>query len=789
MKREDIKEILMENRGRKNPTIADIASTLNLGTKDITELMKLINEMEEEGEVIQSKKGRLCFPIDLGYYTGKIQLHQKGFGFLIRNDEKDQKNRNDIFIPPSSTMNAMNGDTVMVKLFDGIKEGNRLEGEVVKILNRNTKTVIGTFMESKNFGFVVPDDKRMTEDIFISKSNTLNARNNDVVVVEITKYSSREKSAEGKILSVLGQKGEPGVDLLSILERYNLVKEFPESVMKYVNDISEEITEEEIEKRRDLRSETIVTIDGADAKDLDDAVTVTKLENGNYKLGVHIADVTHYVKENSVLDKEALRRATSVYLIDTVIPMLPQKLSNNLCSLNPHTDKLTLSCEMEIDQNGKVKDYDIFESVINTTQRMTYSDVTAILEGNNQEVLDKYKELVPMFKEMEELFEILNKRRMNRGAIDFDFTESEIKLNEKGEPISVEPFVRGVSNRIIEEFMLICNETVAEHMYYTKMPFVYRIHEEPDPEKLQIFSQFANNIGIPLRIGKEVEPKDLQKIIETVRGTDEEQVLSKLLLRSMMQAKYSPNNLGHFGLAAKFYTHFTSPIRRYPDLQIHRIIKLFINGKLDDKTIQKYQGIVENASEISSDMERVAQDAEREMDDLKKTEYMHAHLGEEFEGIISSVTNFGFFVELPNTIEGLVRINTLPVGYTYDDVRMTISNEDGSDIFRLGDTVRVIVSSVNINFREVNFDLLGRIDKDGSYDERNTRELILEKPLFVGRFNKKSTSKKGDSSKSKHKNANKSHDKKKSSKSGNFYDKFKKSSKSKKHKSSKRRQG
>ena len=738
MNREEILLILNQNRGKQNPTISELASKCDISAKELSTFIALIDNMESSGDVVISKKGRICFPEDLGYLTGRIQIHPKGFAFLIRNDEKDQKSRNDVFIPPSHKSNAMNGDTVLVKLFDGVQiTDTKLEGEVVKILNRNTTTVIGTYQESQNFGFVLPDDKRLNEDIFIQKSNSLNARNNDVVVVEITKYSSKDKSTEGKIISVLGQKGEPGVDILAIFERFNLVKEFPEDVVKYVDDISEVIEEDEIKRRRDLRNEIVVTIDGADAKDLDDAISVKKLENGNYKLGVHIADVTHYVKENSPLDREALKRATSVYLIDTVIPMLPQKLSNNLCSLNPNTDKLTLSCEMEIDFNGKVKEYDIFESVIRTTERMTYDNVTKILDNSDAEVTERYKDLIPMFKVMEELFQILNKKRMVRGAIDFDFTESVITLDENGEPISIEPFFRGVSNRIIEEFMLVANETVAEHMFYTKMPFVYRIHEDPDPEKLETFAQFATNIGIPLRIGREVEPRDLQKIIEFVKGTDEEQVLSKLLLRSMMQAKYSPNNLGHFGLAAEFYCHFTSPIRRYPDLQIHRIIKHFINGRMDDKAIQRYQSIVEVASEISSDMERVAQDAEREVEDLKKTQYMHAHLGEEFNGVISSVTNFGFFVELPNTIEGLVRITTLPQDYYFDESRMIIVNDTGADIFRLGDQVRIIVSSVNIDFREINFDLLGRIDKEGSYEERATRESILARPLVVGNFNTK----------------------------------------------------
>lgn len=723
----------------RNPTMEELGNALGLETKEeLTELIRHVNNMEVTGQIIKTKKGRISLPENMGFFSGRLQLHQKGFGFLIQDKIEGQPNRPDVFIPPNKTKNAMNGDTVLVKVdLKAFETRGKDEGEVVKIVSRNTSTVIGVYQENPNFGFVVPEDKKVREDIFIPKGESLNAKNNDVVVVELTKYPSGERNAQGKIISVLGRKGEPGVDMLTVLAKYNLPREFPQKVLDYVDDIPAGISQAELDRRRDLRGETIVTIDGADAKDLDDAISVKKLENGNYRLGVHIADVTHYVRENTVLDEEAIKRATSVYLIDLVIPMLPQKLSNDLCSLNPNTDKLSLSCEMEIDRHGAVKQSDVFESVIRTTARMTYDDVNAILTDRDEALREKYADLVPMFETMEELFHILNEKRIARGAIDFDFTESYIELDEKGEPIDVRPFVRGVSNRIIEEFMLAANETVAETYHWQRLPFVYRIHEDPDPEKLQIFSDMATTMGVPVRFGKDIEPKDLQKVLANVKGTDAEHVLSKLLLRSMMQAKYSPTNLGHFGLAAKFYTHFTSPIRRYPDLQIHRIIKKQLNGKLAGPEIEKYHNIVAKISTISSEMERVAEDAEREVDDLKKAQYMHAHLGQEFDGVISSVTSFGFFVELPNTIEGLVHINTLPPDVMYDDRRMILTS-DTYGVIQLGDRVKVQVAAVDLDNREINFEFLGRISEEGEFTKR--KDHLTREPLVLGNFSRSKSS-------------------------------------------------
>lgn len=737
-----IVEHLKVRQSKKFPSVDELASELGLLGRELAELDRQITAMELSGLVMKTKKGRIALPEDLGFHSGKIQLHERGFGFLIHGKQDGQPAQEDVFIPPDKTGNAMNGDTVLVKV-ETVRYNNREkeEGEVIKIISRNTSTVIGVYEDSPNFGFVVPEDKKVTTDIFIPRGEDLSAKTGDVVVVEITKYPGQNKNAEGKIISVLGRKGEPGVDMLIILAKYNLPKEFPQHVLDFVDRIPETLDPAEAARRRDLTEEVIITIDGADAKDLDDAITVKRLENGNYKLGVHIADVSHYVKENSPVDQEALKRATSVYLIDLVIPMLPQKLSNNLCSLNPNTRKLTLSCEMEIDQNGKIKHSEVFESVIRTSERMTYDDVNAILEKNDEELSKKYETLVPMLKEMEELFVILNRKRMQRGAIDFDFTESYIELNEQGEPVDIRPFVRGVSNRIIEEFMLAANETVAETYYWQKLPFIYRIHEDPDPEKIEAFSESANLMGVSVRFGKDIEPRDLQAILEKVKGTHAEHVLSKLLLRSMMQAKYAPTNLGHFGLAAKYYSHFTSPIRRYPDLEIHRIIKRQLNGEMDALNLERYSEIVKNVSDVSSDMERVAEQAERDVDDMKKAQYMHAHLGEEFEGTISSVTGFGFFVELRNTVEGLVHITTLPPDVEFDDRRMILSSATYG-VLRLGDKIRVRVEGVDVDAGDVDFGFLGRIDDEGEFTQRGD---VTEdnQPLYLGNFDKTQRARRG----------------------------------------------
>lgn len=736
-----IADHLKERESKKMPTMDELAAELGLKGQERGELDRTVGEMELKGLVMKTKKGRIALPEELGFHSGRIQLHERGFGFLIHAKE-GRPAQEDVFIPPDKTGNAMNGDTVLVKV-KTVRHNDREkeEGEVVKIISRNTTTVIGVYEDSPNFGFVVPEDKKITTDIFIPKGESLSAKNGDVVVVELVKYPGESKNAEGRVISVLGRKGDPGVDLLTILAKYNLPKEFPENVLDYVNGIDAAIEPKELERRRDLTDEAIITIDGADAKDLDDAIMVKKLENGNYKLGVHIADVTHYVRENSPVDQEALKRATSVYLIDVVIPMLPQKLSNDLCSLNPNTTKLTLSCEMEIDSKGNVVHSEVFESYIRTTERMTYDDVNAILEKSDEALSKKYEKLLPMLNEMEELFRILNGRRMRRGAIDFDFTESHIELNEQGEPVDIRPFERGVSNRIIEEFMLAANETVAETYHWQKLPFIFRVHEDPDPDKLEAFAETAQLMGVPVRFGKDVEPHDLQRLLEKVKGTDSEHVLSKLLLRSMMQARYAPVNLGHFGLAAKYYTHFTSPIRRYPDLQIHRIIKHQLNGELGELKLDHFSDIVKNVSEVSSDMERVAESAEREVDDMKKAQYMHAHLGEEFEGTISGVTGFGFFVELLNTVEGLVHITTLPPDVEFDERRMILSSATHG-VLHLGSRVRVRVEAVDVDAGDIDFGFLGRISEEGEFTQRSD---VTEdnQPLYLGNFDKTQRAKRG----------------------------------------------
>lgn len=704
---EKILEILsMQNYKPLNTD--EIAEVLGLERNDRKELRKTIDGLLKEGVALKIKKDKIVLPDRYGVYTGKIDVNKRGFGFVFRGEGKG-----DIFVPENAMKDAMNGDKVQVKVLRETAGTKRAEGEILQILERNNAKIIGVYEESKAFGFVIPEDTKIKHDIFIGKKNRNYAENGDVVVVEIIKWPEKGRNPEGLITEILGKKGDKGVDILTVVKKYNLPEEFSPQVLSYTEKISEVIEEKEIARRKDLRGEMVMTIDGADAKDLDDAVSVIRLANGNYKLGVHIADVTHYVTEGSPIDTEAFKRATSVYLLDLVIPMLPKKLSNNLCSLNPFEPKLTLSCDMVIDAEGKVVEHEIYESIIESKLRATYEEVTKVLQGEMNDELEKYRPFVPMLKHMEELQRILEKKRVNRGAIEFDFPESKITLDKLGKPIKVSLYPREISNKIIEEFMLACNETVSEHMFWTHVPFIYRIHEEPDEEKLKAFTEFSFNLGYPVKLFAGVQPKMLQEILEKVKGEPAEPVLSKLLLRSMMQAKYAPENVGHFGLAATYYSHFTSPIRRYPDLQIHRIIKEFLNGKLDDNRSRQLIPIVTEASKQASEMERVAVDAERELDALKKAEYMLGHVGETFEGIISSVTNFGLFVELPNTIEGLIHITSLYDDYyAYDDRYMTLIGERTGKKFTLGEKINVLVSNVNLDSREIFFELSTPEDDD-----------------------------------------------------------------------------
>ncbi|CDI48444.1 exoribonuclease II [Clostridium tetani 12124569] len=692
----------MKEQAYKPMNLKELAEVFNIKGDEIEDFKKVLDYMEKDGLVVKTRTEYYGVPERMGLIVGKIQGHQRGYAFLIPEDDIQ-----DVFIPASGLNGAMNGDKVVVKTFKEVREGKKSEGEVIRILNRANKTIIGTFEDSKNFGFVVPDEKRIYQDIYIPKGNVAGAHSGDIVIAEITKWPEKRRSPEGKIVEILGKKGEKGIDILTIIKKYNLPEEFPEKVKSYLDGVPNEINEEEYKNRLDLRDIKIITIDGEDAKDLDDAISIEKLPNGNFYLGVHIADVSHYVKEKNPLDKEALKRGTSVYLVDRVIPMLPKKLSNGICSLNPKVDRLTLSCFMEIDKTGKVIAHKVAESVINSSERMTYTDVNKILKDNDEELIKKYDYLMANFKLMEELCKILYKKRINRGAIDFDFEECKIILDEEGKPVDIKPYEREIANRMIEEFMLVCNETIAEYMFWANIPFVYRIHEEPDLEKLQHFNEFVYNLGYTIKYSKEVHPKSLQQVVENAKGKKEETVINTLLLRSLKQAKYSPECVGHFGLAARYYCHFTSPIRRYPDLIIHRIIKEYIKNGISEKRVKKLEGEVSNASIQSSEMERLAEEAEREVDDLKKAEYMSERIGEIYNGIISSVTAFGLFVELPNTVEGLIHISTLLDDYyVYDERGLRLVGEKTKKMYRLGDEVKIKVDKVDLDSYEIYFELL-----------------------------------------------------------------------------------
>ncbi|AAO35021.1 ribonuclease R [Clostridium tetani] len=697
----------MKEQAYKPMNLKELAKVFNIKGDEIEDFKKVLDYMEKDGLVVKTRTEYYGVPERMGLIVGKIQGHQRGYAFLIPEDDIQ-----DVFIPASGLNGAMNGDKVVVKTFKEVREGKKSEGEVIRILNRANKTIIGTFEDSKNFGFVVPDEKRIYQDIYIPKGNVAGAHSGDIVIAEITKWPEKRRSPEGKIVEILGKKGEKGIDILTIIKKYNLPEEFPQKVQSYLDGVPNEINEEEYKNRLDLRDIKIITIDGEDAKDLDDAISIEKLPNGNFYLGVHIADVSHYVKEKNPLDKEALKRGTSVYLVDRVIPMLPKELSNGICSLNPKVDRLTLSCFMEIDKTGKVIAHKVAESVINSSERMTYTDVNKILKDNDQELIKKYDYLMENFKSMEELCKVLYKKRINRGAIDFDFEECKIILDEDGKPVDIKPYEREIANRMIEEFMLVCNETIAEYMFWSNIPFVYRIHEEPDLEKLQHFNEFVYNLGYTIKYSKEVHPKSLQQVVEKVRGKKEEVVINTLLLRSLKQAKYSPECIGHFGLAARYYCHFTSPIRRYPDLIIHRIIKEYIKNGISEKRVKKLEGEVSSASIQSSEMERLAEEAEREVDDLKKAEYMSERIGEVYNGIISSVTAFGLFVELPNTVEGLIHISTLLDDYyVYDERGLRLVGEKTKKMYRLGDEVKIKVEKVDLDSYEIYFELLESEDK------------------------------------------------------------------------------
>ncbi|WP_438498134.1 ribonuclease R [Paenibacillus sp. IHBB 3054] len=668
----------------------------------------LLLELEQDGRVVLTRNARYGVPERMDLLRGRLQAHAKGFAFLI----PDDRDHPDVYVHANDLKGAMNGDIVLVRITSKSPSGGRMEGEVVRIVKRGVLQTVGVFQSLETYGFVLPDDKRINRDIFIPKQSFKGAVDGEKVVVRIVNYPEGRTAAEGEIIEILGHKDDPGVDILSVIRKHQLPEAFPSEVMTEAEQAPDSITDEEIiqQGRRDLRGLNIVTIDGEDAKDLDDAVNVERLENGHYKLGVHIADVGYYVREGSELDKEAYDRGCSVYLVDRVIPMLPHRLSNGICSLNPQVDRLTMSCEMEFNEHMKVVKHDVFTSVIRTKERMTYSNVRKIVEDEDPELLERYSPLIGDFRLMKELAMKLRDARMRRGAVDFDFEESKIIVDENGKAVDIVKRERSVAEQIIEEFMLAANETVAEHFHWLKVPFLYRIHEDPDPEKLQNFMAFAANFGYHVKgRGNSVHPRALQSLLEDIQGTKEQTVISTMMLRSMKQAKYDAESTGHFGLAAEYYSHFTSPIRRYPDLVIHRVMREVIEngGALSQKRHDYLSSRMPDIAQQSSERERVAVEAERDTEQLKKAEYMQDKVGEEFEAMISSVTSFGMFIELENTVEGLIRLSALSDDYYhFDEAHMALIGERTSKVFRIGDEVKIRVAKVNMDDHTIDFELV-----------------------------------------------------------------------------------
>ena len=748
MTRRRMEETLMEERKQmlltlmKDPTyvpmkLKELAMLLGVPKEQRKDLEEVLNELVASGKVGISKKGKYARS-EVFAQTGIFSAHHRGFGFVTIEGRDG-----DLFVPPDDTGDAMDGDTVQV-IIDENGRGGRAEARVLKVLKHANETLIGTFEKNKSFGFVIPDNPRITMDIFIPQGKENGAVSGHKVVVKLDTYATRNKNPEGHVQEILGHINDPGVDILSIVRAYGLPEEFPEDVMEEVSYAPEELSAdyvaEELGKngRVDLRDVPMVTIDGEDAKDLDDAVSVSKETiNGEtiYHLGVHIADVSHYVKEGTPLDAEAYKRGTSVYLVDRVIPMLPHRLSNGICSLNAGCDRLAMSCLMDIDEKGIIVGHKICESVVRIDRRMTYTAVNAILEAKNgteepqtdapekekskekaefaKKCLEEYADFVPMFLLLDETARVLRKKRMARGAVDFDFPECKIILDAKGRPVEIRPYERNAATMLIEDCMLAANETVAEDYYWQQIPFLYRSHEKPDGEKIKRFGILINNFGYSIRLQNgELHPKEMQKLLEKAAGSPEEALLARLALRSMKQAKYTTECMGHFGLAANYYTHFTSPIRRYPDLQIHRIIKENLHGGLTKKRIAHYEKILPEVAIWTSSRERLADEAERETDKAKKVQFMERHIGEEFTGVISGISNYGFYVELPNTVEGMVRLANLDGDYyVFDEEHYELVGERTRKKFKLGQTVKIQVVSVDRYLKTIDFLPVRNFDK------------------------------------------------------------------------------
>lgn len=698
----------VNSKGYRSMSIKEMAMVLQVPSREKKDFREVLDALAMEGKISIDLREKIK-PLPADVKVGRYMATKRGFGFVRVENEED-----DIFIPGVHTKGALDGDTVQVLVKKEGGEGKRREGQVLNILERGNSIIVGTYTRSRNFGFVTPDNQKFTKDIYVAKAESKGAVTGHKVVVEITDFGDEQRKPEGRVLEILGHVNDPGVDILSVIKAYGLPEEYPDEVMKQIEDIPDEVEESQKAGRADFRDLQTVTIDGEDAKDLDDAITLSK-EGNIYHLGVHIADVSQYVTEGSPLDKEALKRGTSIYLVDRVIPMIPHKLSNGICSLNQGVDRLALSCMMDINEKGEIVKHKICESVINVTRRMSYTSVHKIVEEKDEQERKEYEELIPMFELMYELAEILQTKREKRGSIDFDFPEAKIILDEKGKPIDVKEYERTQANRIIEEFMLAANQTVAEEYFWSELPFVYRTHETPDMEKIQNLALFIENFGYTLKIKEdEIHPKEIQKLMRAIAGKPEEGLIGRLALRSMKQARYTTDCEGHFGLAMKYYCHFTSPIRRYPDLQIHRIIKENLHGGMKEKRIEHYQKILPEVTEQTSALERRADDAEREVEKMKKAEYMEQFVGKDFEGTISGLTTWGMYVELPNTIEGMIRVADIPGDYYYydEDLHRMVGENTGK-VYKMGEPLRIIVAGVDKLTRTIDF-VLYQEDEEGN---------------------------------------------------------------------------
>lgn len=679
-------------------SVYEINDALGLTTvEELKELLKTLNGLEDNLKIYRTNKNRYLLFSNSHLKLGTMIANKKGYGFV--DIEGDQ----DVFIPPNNINGAIHGDKVIVEITS--PKGIDLEGRIVKIVDRKFKQMVGEIYYKKNKPYLKLDDDRVNIIVEIDKKKTQGAMAGHKVLVKITN-KLKDNNYKGEVIKILGHKNDPGVDILSITNEMGIPDTFSASVMKELDNIPDEVLDKDLIDRVDLRKEIIFTIDGDDTKDIDDAISIEKVQD-HYKLGVHIADVSYYVRPNTALDSEAFERGTSVYLADRVIPMLPHKLSNGICSLNPNVDRLAISCIMEIDKNGNVIDYNILKTVIKSRMQMTYKKVNQILEENT--IPEGYEKYVDKLKMMADLAKILRKNKENRGYIDFDIDESKIIVDEKGKAIDITLRNRGTGEKLIEDFMIVANETVASHIYYMQLPFIYRVHGEPDEEKINNFMRYLNILGYHITADlKKLTPKTMQNILGQLKDKKEFHLLSALLLRSMQKAIYDTNNIGHFGIASKCYTHFTSPIRRYPDTTVHRLLHTYLfDNNINNETINYYERELPFVAEHTSDTERRSIECERAVDDMKKAEYMMDHIGEEFDGIISSVMNFGMFVELPNLIEGLVKLDSLQGDYyTYDETTFTIRGNKDKRGYRLGDSVRVKVVAADKEKRTIDFEVI-----------------------------------------------------------------------------------